>query len=119
MVRVSLVFSCAARHEHASTSSWLWGSDDRDAYADGPPPTPLAGPPPPRTPCTGTHAAREGMMMSAGGPPSGVPPSAVADAAEIASLREKVTKLRWLLRQADGEIQKLKGDSGVAEGQEG
>lgn len=87
----------AASKAHAASSSagsWLFGRrDDTDRFADGPPGTPLATPrhPPPRTPATNTTEAT---------------PRGADD--EAAALRKKVEKLRWLLWQANQEIQKLK-----------
>ena len=85
-----------ARDAHANAgSSWLWRreSSANAEFGDGPPGTPLAAPPP-RTPTTGAA------------------PAATDD--DLAAMRDKIAKLRWLLWSANNEIQRLK-TSGAAE----
>ena len=77
-----------ARQKHGSAGGWLWRREPSEhAYADGPPSTPLAGPPPPRTPATEPSTGDE-----------------------VGALKDKVHKLRWLLKMANEEIQKVKAD---------
>lgn len=87
----------AARASHAGgAGAWLFGRRD-DTYADAPPGTPLSAAPPHRTPATDA-AARSAAAPRGGG---------AAD--ERQALRDKVSKLRWLLWQANQEILRLKG----------
>ena len=103
----------AAREAQAPTGSWLFGRrDSTSAFADGPPGTPLQTPPP-RKPGASSALERSGASRASATPSSAISATR-SETAELAALREKVGKLRWLLWSANGEITRLKGGAQAA-----
>jgi hypothetical protein len=109
-----------AREASAPVGSWLFGgaTPARDAFADGPPGTPLTGAPargPRSTPmsaaCCTAPSTRAPPMSAAGATTSGAGGGGGGGGGEgEAAMRAKLQKLRWLLSCANAEIQRLKGD---------